>query len=669
MGLEIIKEKEAVRLIYSGREVFRHSDKMPVLKFYIGKLVYSESRGNFKVKEKINREIIPMLKSVDKGTDAVTLIFEAEGQEIKLFSSIKGDRLIITLEAKAKFDAVAFTFTGVPGGSIYGLGERFRRLNHKGRVMENMVAEHITLKPILLKSIPPFNWFKHKPREEVATYAPMSVFISSEKYAIKVVTGAYGVEDFSVADRHTLRYWGIPEKIEYLTAKSYKELSERMSEARPYLPDWALDGMILGIQGGIDYAASQAEKMIAAGAKINGVWCQDWSGKKITVAGKQVYWNWEYDKEMYPELKNRIGVLKKKGVRFLGYINPYLIEGGAMYNYCRDRGYLVKNVDNTPYSFKTTTFPAGMMDLTHPEMVSFLKKKIIKENMLDLGISGWMADFGEYLPAGLKLYNGKKSEDMHNEWPTLWTKLNREAIEEAGAEKEAFFYTRSAYNGAARYAPIMWNGDQHTDYSLDYGMGCVVPASINLGMSGMPLVHSDIAGYITFGSLFRDDELFVRWMSMNTFSPLMRTHETTRPEENIQYDGAGAIKYSVFYSNIHSMLKPYIKSVIEEAKRGVPAMRAPFYQYNDHALANGNIQAYIFGNDIFVSPVMAPGIVKTSVELPNDKWVHLFTGESFNGGKAEIDCPLDMPPVFYRADSHYTKLFKRITEYIKEFKF
>ena len=27
------------------------------------------------------------------------------------------------------------------------------------------------------------------------------------------------------------------------------------------------------------------------------------------------------------------------------------------------------------------------------------------------------------------------------------------------------------------YAPIMWNGDQHTDTTRDYGMPCVMPAS------------------------------------------------------------------------------------------------------------------------------------------------------------------------------------------------
>ena len=43
---------------------------------------------------------------------------------------------------------------------------------------------------------------------------------------------------------------------------------------------------------------------------------------------------------------------------------------------------------------KSTTFDAGMLDLTDPDAVRFIKETLIKKNMLDLGIKGWMADFG-----------------------------------------------------------------------------------------------------------------------------------------------------------------------------------------------------------------------------------------------------------------------------------
>ena len=40
--------------------------------------------------------------------------------------------------------------------------------------------------------------------------------------------------------------------------------------------------------------------------------------------------------------------------------------------------------------------------------------------MLDIGIAGWMADFGEYLPTDASLADGSDAMAAHNRWPVLW---------------------------------------------------------------------------------------------------------------------------------------------------------------------------------------------------------------------------------------------------------
>lgn len=254
--------------------------------------------------------------------------------------------------------------------------------------------------------------------------------------------------------------------------------------------------------------------MLDAGAKIAGVWSQDWSGENRTVMGKQVWWNWEVDENLYPDLKGAIQKLNERGVRFLAYINPYLVKDSRLYNECRDKGYLITHTDGSVYHIKSTTFDAGMLDLTNPEAVRFTKDVLIKKNMLDLGVSGWMADFGEYLPVDCVLRDGDPKE-LHNLWPVLWAKLNREAVEEYGA-KDIMFFMRSGYVGIQTYAPVLWNGDQHTDTTKDYGMPCVMPASFSLGFSGVPMVHCDVGGFFSFGKMKRRPELFTRWMEMCT---------------------------------------------------------------------------------------------------------------------------------------------------------
>lgn len=53
-----------------------------------------------------------------------------------------------------------------------------------------------------------------------------------------------------------------------------------------------------------------------------------------------------------------------------------------------------------------TAFDVGMLDLTHPDTASWFKH--ILQEMVDDGVRGWMADFGEGLPIDATLYSGFK---------------------------------------------------------------------------------------------------------------------------------------------------------------------------------------------------------------------------------------------------------------------
>ena len=57
-------------------------------------------------------------------------------------------------------------------------------------------------------------------------------------------------------------------------------------------------------------------------------------------------------------------------------------------------------------------FYCGVVDLTNPDAYEWFKDEVIKKHSLDIGIDGWMADFGEYLPTDdIRLYSGKIPHD------------------------------------------------------------------------------------------------------------------------------------------------------------------------------------------------------------------------------------------------------------------
>ncbi len=653
-----LKREQGLILTYRGRTVFHHRRSQPFVSIVIRDYKYRKNKyKKGAVKAKVPLTSFEVLDEQDKS--AVVKFFSGESEFVVNIEE-KEDKIVLSFGDNAE-GVYEFCITASEDEGIFGGGEQFRKLNLKGEKIDNYVNEHIKVLPIVQKTIFKFLPYKLKTNSQIISYAPMTTFTSSKLYAVRFDTSSVGVADFSKGDISLFSYAFLPQSLTFFAGESYQEIGRALAKDIPnkqYLPHWCHDGMILGVQGGTERVFDKARKMLDSGAKISGVWCQDWSGQKVTAVGKQVYWNWEADDNRYPNLKEKIAKFKALGVHFLAYINPYLAVDSPMFNFFKEKGYLIKNKKGEIYTQRATTFYYGLIDLTHPGAYEYLKEIIIKKNMLELGVSGYMADFGESLPFDCVLHSGDPRR-LHNQWPTLWAKVNREAIFETGKENEVFFFTRSGYNGAQEFAPIMWNGDQHTDYTPDYGMPCIMPATFNLGFSGLTAVHSDIGGFISFSSLYRDTELFVRWMEMNTFSPLMRSHETIRPDFNAQYDDADVIEHTVRLTNAHRVLKPYIKAVLEDAANGIPAIKPDFYlsgDFSDHK----DTYSYLFGDDIFVAPIVTKGATKRQVFLPKGEWVRFFTQEEYGEGEHTLDAPLGIGVVFYRKTSLYKDIFAKI---------
>jgi len=643
-------------LTLGGNAALAHSAERPFATAVRREKAYTASHGTVSVQE-TEKERIPLTEVYTEKDGTVR--FSAEGHSLLLQPAICENGAEITLQGEEGW-AYEFRLPAIEGEAVFGGGEQYRKVNLRGETVVNFVSEHIKAATIAEKALLPKFLYKEKDHSSIGSYSPMPVFVTDQGRLFLFETQADGFARFG-EEEYLFSYDSCPEKLTLLFGKTYRELGAALTERIPnrqYLPDWCMDGMILGIQGGTETILQKTFAMLDAGAKICGVWSQDWSGENRTPMGKQVWWNWEVHEGLYPGLKEAIARLNERGVRFLAYINPYLVKDGKLYLYCRDKGYLITREDGSVYHIRSTTFDAGMLDLTNPEAVRYVKDVLIKQNMLDLGVSGWMADFGEYLPVDCVLHDGDPRK-LHNQWPVLWAKLNREAIEEYGRD-DVFFFTRSGYLGAQNYAPIMWNGDQHTDITKDYGMPCVMPASFSLGFSGLTLVHSDVGGFFSFGKLKRNDELFIRWMEMCTFSPLMRSHESIRPWANSQFDAEKVTPHTVRLTKIHAALKPYIRHCIEQAQTGIPAMRPDFWE-NGSFECSRDPYAYFFGDDLFVAPVIEAKAKSRTVFLPEGSWRCFWCGKSYEGGKAyTVRAPLGKIPVFYRSDSSFAALFESI---------
>ena len=251
------------------------------------------------------------------------------------------------------------------------------------------------------------------------------------------------------------------------------------------------------------------------------------------------------------------------------------------------------------------------------------------------------------------LFSGEDPQLVHNRWPALWARLNREVIRESGRE-DLFFFMRAGSTETVGASVMMWTGDQHVDWSVDDGIASVIPATFSLAMSGFGITHSDAGGYTTIMHMCRSKELLMRWEEMNAFSPLYRFHEGNQPVKNAQFDDDEELLSQLAWtSRMHAALAGYLKACVKEcAEDALPVMRPFFYHYDEDA-AYTETTEYLLGRDLLVAPVLKRGAVSRKVMLPEDEWVQLFTRKEYEGGTYEIEAPMGQPPVFIRRQSPY----------------
>lgn len=498
------------------------------------------------------------------------------------------------------------------------------------------------------------------------TNYPQPTWLSSRNYAVHLETAAYSVLDLTDGTRAGIECWKADVDLELFTANDRTGLVGQMSDRfgrQPPLPDWAISGAIVGLKDGQD-TFERFEKIAASGAALTGLWCEDWIGIRQTSFGKRLFWDWQWNAKRYPDLPGRIAALAKRGVRFLGYVNPYLAVDGPLFTEAASLGYLALRQDSDePYAVDFGEFDAGVVDFTNPEAASWFSERIIGQEMLDFGLSGWMADFGEYLPTDVRLFDGSDPMEAHNRWPVLWAKVNADAIASRGKTGDATFFMRAGFSGVQAYCPLLWAGDQCVDFSRHDGINTVLTGALSSGLLGNAYHHSDLGGYTSLHGVVRSADLMHRWIDMAAFAPVMRSHEGNRPADNLQLDSSAEfLAQFARMSQVHARLAPYVRALSDEAvATGLPLQRPLFLHYDDPAYYDVQDQ-YLYGADMLVAPVVEADRTERNVILPEGEWVHLWSGTHYAQGTHAVAAPYGQPPVFTRKDSPFAPLFASVKE-------
>lgn len=661
--LKIIQTVSGVTVQFKHENIIVHTSEQPSVFVGNGQETIESYRGNFDIDDYII-ERIPLR---DVRINEQQIVFSHHDIQLTLTLEVINDRLIGQFSINQPMNRFWFRLHALQEESVYGCGEQSSYFNLRGRAFPLFTSESgVGRDPHSLTTF--YANLKDKAGGDYySTYYPETSFVSSRKYWFHMDTHAYSNYDFRHQTFHELFSWEIPRGFIIAKKSHFTELLTDLTDYTgrpPLLPDYLLNGMVLGVQGGLDQVMDYLKRAKDCGVLVSGLWCQDWAGYRVTTFGKRLYWNWVLNEKLYPNLPTVIKDLAKENVSFLTYICPFLLENESLFKEAESQGFLVLNQGNETYKEDFGEFYCGIVDLTNPNAFEWYKG-IIKKNIIELGIRGWMADFGEYLPIDCKLHNGIDAVQMHNEWPVLWARCNYEAVKETNKLGQIFYFMRAGGYGSQTYATSLWAGDQSVNWEIHDGIPSVIPAALSTGIIGNPYTHSDIGGYTSLHGNIRTKELFDRWCEMNVFTSYMRTHEGNRPKENFQfYNDEDTMKHMARMTKIRVILKPYIKHLFHEASLlGFPVQRPLFFHYENDEKAYQLQYQYLFGRDMMVKPVVSEKQQTMTVYLPADDWVHVWTGQEYRGGsEVTVACPIGYPPVFYRKQSSFGYLFKMIEQ-------
>lgn len=564
-------------------------------------------------------------------------------------------------------DVIHWTGARTDGAGVHGFGEQFDDFDLDGRLIPIVIREQG-----VGRGEQPLTFLADLTNTgaggtRAMTYATWPAYVTDDLRGLRLEPDAESSSAFATADTRTpdrvgLDVWSSEMKLELTRGATPVDLLERQHSGveRPPLAQWTQDGAVVGVQGGTEKVRRVVDDLERAGTEVAGVWIQDWTGRRTTDFGDRLWWTWQVDDERYPGWDRLVADLRDRGIRTTTYVNPWLVDAAPkgddairnLWSEADDAGYLVEHPDGGPYMIDQGRFDAALVDLTDPEARDWMSTVVAEEVLAD-GVAGFMADFGEALPMDAVLHDGA-AETMHNAWPRLWAETVREGCEKAGTP-DCVTWFRAGAQGMDSQTPAFWNGDQTVTWSADDGLASALLGTFSAGVSGWPVVHSDIGGYTSIDAVIRDyvrdEELLARWGEYSAFGPLFRSHEGNRPDENRQVYDEDEVEAFARNSRLFAALAPYRARVLDEAARtGLPVMRHAWIHHPGTAAAARDDQ-FLLGQDVLVAPVLEPDTTEVEVAFPPGRWVHLASGETFEGDTTTtVAAPIGAPAAFISAD-------------------
>jgi alpha-glucosidase len=377
-----------------------------------------------------------------------------------------------------------------------------------------------------------------------------------------------------------------------------------------------------------------------------------------------------WNKERFPDPQKMLSDLRAEGFRVVLIIDPGVKVDPNYYAYQQGQagGHFVKNADGSELHASVWPGVCAFPDFTDAKAREWFGS-LYRVN-LDEGVAGFWNDMNEpgvflseetpkpdiyHHPMKTFPLNARHAGDgapgtharFHNVYGMQMARTTFEGLKRLRPNARPFVLTRAGYAGVQRYSAV-WTGDNVATWDH---MRLSLTMLLNMGVSGVPLIGSDVGGFSGNPS----PELYTRWLQAAALTPFLRSHSEngSNPHEPYSFPKAYA-DINRASIELRYRLLPYIYTLFNaHTQTGAPVMRPLWFEYPDDARTYLIEDEYLVGRDLLVAPVVTEAVTKRHVYFPaGDNWVDWWTGKTYQGGSdADVDAPLDRLPLFARAGS------------------
>lgn len=355
-----------------------------------------------------------------------------------------------------------------------------------------------------------------------------------------------------------------------------------------------------------------------------------------------------WDKTQWPDHKKMLSELKDRNVNTVIISQPYILRNGRgleNYNELAAKGMMVKDSTGGPQEVKIWVGEGGMFDVSNPDTRAWMADRY-KQLTLE-GVGGWWGDLGEpevHPESGIHA-NGLTAREYHNLYGNDWSSIIADMFAKEFPDRRLMTMMRGGTTGLQRYSVYPWS----TDVSRSWGgLQPQITIMLNSGLSGLGYMSHDVGGFAIDPEAPYDPELYVRWLQLGTFSPILRTHAQATAEPYNYPD-----QQNIILPLIKERYKwlPYNYTLaFENASQGQPLVRPlNFYSPGSHKF-DDITDEYLWGRDVLVAPVTVQGATERRIVFPDGLWVdYNHPGRIYHGGDTiTYPAPLEVLPLFVR---------------------